>query len=254
MCEWEEHAHVYVCVRTAHFFETAAVSNFALYLCNFLLRKTVAACRQLNLPSLPPPPLVVLLQIGNNLLQLQLCLPNCQWKCSTTGAICFMHEQSCTYIWKPVSVSVRVYVCAPINVCGHEGVRVCVCACVCLLAITTIANWQQNIPIAIACPENDDKWVRFSFASLSQPTPSFSFYSPFNVYTSSSVLLHLLLPIYFACILESSESLTVCRKVRCVCVKKRQTERHRERKIKRERESVRIREWGRTRVFCACFW
>lgn len=45
---------VCVCVCTAHFFETAAVSNFALYLCNFLLRKTVAACRQLNLPNLPP--------------------------------------------------------------------------------------------------------------------------------------------------------------------------------------------------------
>lgn len=44
--------HMCVCVRTAHFFETAAVSNFALYLCNFLLRKTVAACRQVY----PPPP------------------------------------------------------------------------------------------------------------------------------------------------------------------------------------------------------
>lgn len=123
---------VCVCVCTAHFFETAAVSNFALYLCNFLLRKTVAACRQLNLPNLPPAtlrPLVLLLQIGNNLLQLQLCLPNCQWKCSTTGAICFMHEQSCTYIWRPVSVSASlcVGVCVPIIMCGHEGVRMCVC-------------------------------------------------------------------------------------------------------------------------------
>lgn len=166
--------------------------------------------------------LVLLLQIGNNLLQLQLCLPNCQWKCSTTGAICFMHEQSCTYIWTPVSVSASaslcVGVCVPIIMCGHEGVCTSVCAGVCLLAITTIANWQQNIAIAIVCPENDDKWVRFSFASVSPPTLSFSFYSPFNFFTSSSVHLHLLLSIYFACILRVSESSIVCRKVRYVCV------------------------------------
>lgn len=69
-------------------------------------------------------------------------------------ALC-MNNHALTY--ERLSLSLCVYVCVPINVCGQEGVRVCVCACVCLLAITTIANWQQNIPIAIACPENDDK-------------------------------------------------------------------------------------------------
>lgn len=66
-----------------------------------------------------------------------------------------MNNHALTY--ERLSLSLCVYVCVPINVCGHERVRVYVCACVCLLAITTIANWQQNIPIAIACPENDDK-------------------------------------------------------------------------------------------------
>lgn len=101
-----------------------------------LLPAGSSTCQTSHQPH--PASLVLLLQIGNNLLQLQLCLPNCQWKCSTTGAICFMHEQSCTYIWTPVSVSASlcVGVCVPIIMCGHEGVRVCVrvCvpACVCL--------------------------------------------------------------------------------------------------------------------------
>lgn len=174
-------------------------------------------------------PLVLLLQIGNNLLQLQLCLPNCQWKCSTTGAICFMHEQSCTYIWTPVSVSASlcVGVCVPIIMCGHEGVRVCVrvCvpACVCLqsqqLPIgSKISQLQSYAPKMMI---NESVLVlRLFRLPLSL---SFSFYSPFNFFTSSSVHLHLLLSIYFACILRVSESSIVCRKVRYVCVKKKQT-------------------------------
>lgn len=133
MCEWEEHAHVYVCVRTAHFFETAAVSNFALYLCNFLLRKTVAACRQLNLPSLPLPLWLCCCKLATTCCSCNSVCPiaNENVRQLAPFALC-MNNHALTY--ESLSLSLCVCMCVPQSMCVAMRVCGCVCvpACVCL--------------------------------------------------------------------------------------------------------------------------
>lgn len=63
-----------VFVWSADFFEMAAVSNFALYLCNFLLRKTVAVACSLPILCATPSP--------------SRCTTFCRCKLATTCCSC----------------------------------------------------------------------------------------------------------------------------------------------------------------------
>lgn len=157
MCEWDGESWARVClcgVQISLRWRLCLILHFTCAI--FCFEKPLllpAACQS----SAPPRPLPAAPPFAaanwQQLVAAATLFAQLPMKMFDNCAICFMHEQSCTYIWTPVCLCV----CSPINVCGHVRVRVCgwerVWACVCLLAITTIANWQQNIAIAIAAPK-----------------------------------------------------------------------------------------------------
>lgn len=171
MCERERESYacVCVCVWRAHFFETAAVSNFALYLCNFLLRKTVVAC-SLPILCVPSPPHTT---FGCCKLATTCCSCNSVCPIANENVRQLRHL---LYAWTIMHLHMNACACACVCVCQSMCVGMWVCGCECVPACVCLQSQQLPIGSKISqlqshAPQNDDKWVRFSFASVSSPLP-----------------------------------------------------------------------------------
>lgn len=235
------HMFLRVCVCTAHFFETAAVSNFALYLCNFLLRKTVAACRQLNLPNLPPatprPPGFTaanwqqLVAVATLFAQLPMKMFDNWRHLLYAWTIMHLHMNACLCL----CLSVCRCVCANHYVWVWGCAYVCVPACVCLQS--------QQLPIGSKISQLQSYAPKMMINESVLVLRLFRLPLSLSAFTPLSTSSPLLLFTFTSCFQFISHAFCECRNRQlsaaksgmCVCVKKKQT---------KSKSRERVREMG----------